>query len=267
MRKTMTFILALLISSFIIQSPSFCQATSLVITRASKGSALTWTEMDTNLTNVDSAIAALQSGKADIASPTIATPTITTGMVCPAIDGSVAANGDLTLQGTADSTRTTSYVILQPNGGNVGIGNSTPNNVLDVVGVGELIKGTVYGLIAAYDDAVHTHGCLLGYDSAGGGAFIVGGVNAPMSFWRYDQYAPWDWVETARFDGYGRFGIGITAPTAKLHLPASTATANTASLKIDPGTVATTPVSGNVESDGTHLYWTDSGGTRRQLDN
>ena len=62
-------------------------------------------------------------------------------------------------------------------------------------------------------------------------------------------------------------GIGTTVPTAHLHLPASTAAANTASMKINPGIVATTPVSGNIESDGTHIYWTDSGGTRRQLDN
>ena len=62
-------------------------------------------------------------------------------------------------------------------------------------------------------------------------------------------------------------GIGVTAPTAVLHLKASTATADTASLKIDKGTVATTPITGNIESDGTHLYWTDSSGTRRQLDN
>jgi hypothetical protein len=65
----------------------------------------------------------------------------------------------------------------------------------------------------------------------------------------------------------GKVGIGLLAPTAVLHLKASTATANTASLKIDAGVVATTPVSGNIESDGTHLWWTDSGGTRHQLDN
>jgi hypothetical protein len=64
----------------------------------------------------------------------------------------------------------------------------------------------------------------------------------------------------------GNVGIGVTAPTAALHLKASTATANTASLKIDAGTLATSAVSGNVESDGTHFYWTDSGNTRRQLD-
>jgi hypothetical protein len=69
------------------------------------------------------------------------------------------------------------------------------------------------------------------------------------------------------FDRNGNVGIGVTAMTARFHLPASTAAANTASLKIDAGVVATTPVSGNIESDGTHLYWTDSGNTRKQLDN
>lgn len=65
----------------------------------------------------------------------------------------------------------------------------------------------------------------------------------------------------------GNIGIGVTSPTARLHLPACTAAANTASLKIDAGALATVAVSGNIESDGTNLYWTDSGGTRRQLNN
>jgi hypothetical protein len=66
--------------------------------------------------------------------------------------------------------------------------------------------------------------------------------------------------------GNGNVGVGtITAPTAQLHLPASTATANTASLKIDPGVVATTPVSGNIESDGTDLWWTNSAASRVSL--
>ena len=66
--------------------------------------------------------------------------------------------------------------------------------------------------------------------------------------------------------GTGNVGIGTTSPTAVLHLKASTATANTASLKIDAGVVATVAVSGNIESDGTHLYWTSSTPTRYQLD-
>jgi len=50
----------------------------------------------------------------------------------PAINGGATANDDITIQGTTDATRTTSYVILQPNGGNVGIGNSTPLVKLDL---------------------------------------------------------------------------------------------------------------------------------------
>jgi hypothetical protein len=68
-------------------------------------------------------------------------------------------------------------------------------------------------------------------------------------------------------DMAGNVGIGITAPAARLHHPACAAGANLASLKIDPGTVPTTPVSGEIYSDGTHVYWVDSGGTQRQLDN
>lgn len=74
-------------------------------------------------------------------------------------------------------------------------------------------------------------------------------------------------LERMRIVDDGNIGIGVTAPTAALHLKASTSSADTASLKIEAGTVATVAVSGNIESDGTHLYWTDSGGNRRQLDN
>jgi hypothetical protein len=59
-------------------------------------------------------------------SPTLTTPTIAQ------INGGTAANDDLTLQGTTNATRTTSYVNLQPNGGNVGIGTSAPSAKLEI---------------------------------------------------------------------------------------------------------------------------------------
>jgi len=46
------------------------------------------------------------------------------------LSGGIDANDDITIQGTTHSTRTSSYVILQPNGGNVGIGTSSPNSLL-----------------------------------------------------------------------------------------------------------------------------------------
>lgn len=61
-----------------------------------------------------------------------------------------------------------------------------------------------------------------------------------------------------------RVGIGTT-PTAKLHLPAGTATANTAPLKLTSGVNLTTPEDGAIEYNGTHYYAT-VGATRYQLD-
>lgn len=65
---------------------------------------------------------------------TLTTPTIAQ------INGGTAANDDLTLQGTTNETRTTSYVNLQPNGGNVGIGTATPSNNLQVALTGSTLN-------------------------------------------------------------------------------------------------------------------------------
>lgn len=48
-------------------------------------------------------------------------------------NGGTAANDDLTLQGTTNATRTTSYVLIQPNGGFTGIGTSAPALPLHIV--------------------------------------------------------------------------------------------------------------------------------------
>jgi hypothetical protein len=63
----------------------------------------------------------------------------------------------------------------------------------------------------------------------------------------------------------GNVGIGgVTGPTARLHLPAGTATAGTAPLKFTSGTNLTTAVAGTMEYDGTSLFWSPST-TRKKL--
>ena len=66
-----------------------------------------------------------------------------------------------------------------------------------------------------------------------------------------------------------RLGVDVAAsPTAKIHVGGSaTGAPGTGSLKLDPGVLLLAPESGVIESDGTHLYWTDSVGTRVELDN
>lgn len=50
----------------------------------------------------------------------------TTVTAATAFYGSAAANGDVTIEGTSSATKTTSYAILQPTGGFVGIATTTP---------------------------------------------------------------------------------------------------------------------------------------------
>lgn len=65
----------------------------------------------------------------------------------------------------------------------------------------------------------------------------------------------------------GNVGVGQAVPTAKIHLAAGTATANTSPLKFTSGTLLTTSEAGSLEFNGSHLYFTiTNGGARYQLD-
>lgn len=71
-------------------------------------------------------------------------------------------------------------------------------------------------------------------------------------------------TEKIRISAAGNLGMGVTAPTATIHLKAGTTTASTAPLKFTSGTNLTTPESGAVEFDGTN-YFVTSGSTRYTL--
>lgn len=64
----------------------------------------------------------------------------------------------------------------------------------------------------------------------------------------------------------GNVGIGVASGTAYLHIKAGTATANTAPLKINSGTLMSSAEAGSMEYDGTDWYLTDSTPTRRTVD-
>ena len=64
----------------------------------------------------------------------------------------------------------------------------------------------------------------------------------------------------------GRTGIGVTSPTANLHIKAGTATASTAPIKLTTGTVLTTPEAGAIEYTNPVLYFTNGDSRRYTLD-
>lgn len=62
-----------------------------------------------------------------------------------------------------------------------------------------------------------------------------------------------------------RLGIGVSAPTAALHLKAGSASANTAPLKLQDGALLTTPEAGAIEQLSGRLYHTDADAVRRGI--
>ena len=73
-------------------------------------------------------------------------------------------------------------------------------------------------------------------------------------------------VGTSAYDeATNRLGVGVNSPTAALHLKAGTASAATAPLKLQDGTLLTTPESGAIEQSSGRLYHTDSSTVRRAI--
>jgi len=147
------------------------------------------------------------------------------------------------LQTAESGLHNSGALILQKFGGSVFIGNKAIKLHYD---------GTINWGVSANQG-------ILSYDT--GKALIFGGINNDLSFGTNNTF------DQLYIKSGGNIGIGTTSPTARLHLPASAAAANTASLKIPSGIVATTPEAGNIEADDLHIYWTRADGTRLQLDN
>lgn len=112
-------------------------------------------------------------------------------LISTIIYGSTVANGNLTLEGTGHATKTTSYVILQPTTGKVGIGITNPDCKFLVRGEGSTTGFNVRILNQAdttnflqYDNGITIFGGSSpngGTDPGAGGAHLVS-LNQPAAF-------------------------------------------------------------------------------------
>jgi len=142
--------------------------------------------------------------------------------------------------------------------GNVSIGTvATANKPLEIVGIKDTVIRITSTKNASDWTLTDTIGGLefYGSDTSGQGAGIKASIRAVQDdstfgddfglMFSTGQSA--NDVEAMRITSGGKVGIGLTVPTAILHLKAWTATASTAPLKFTSGTLTTAPEAGAVE--------------------
>ena len=169
--------------------------------------------------------------------------------------GGTDANNDLVLEGTSDATRTTSYVILQPNGGNVGIGTTSPAYKLQVLntssGNGVYVKvngGTPAAPPFGIEDSSNASNADL--------EFYLDTTNANIGPFQDKglQFVKRQGLDkTMVIDNAGNVGIGTTSPSTRLD--------------IDAGAIEfaemTAPAAGAVNTG--RLFCRDNGSGKTQL--
>lgn len=158
---------------------------------------------------------------------------------------------------------------------NVGMGRATlfrnvsgNENVAIGAGAGNSAtagNNTFIGMNSAFNDSTGSFNIVIGSwlnlpDNTSSGILNIGGVLFGKNLYQTRSMSA---APTAT----GSIGIGVAVPTARLQMAGGTATAGTASFKINSGTLLTTTEAGAIENDGTHLYFTAANsGTRFQLD-
>jgi hypothetical protein len=138
----------------------------------------------------------------------------------------------------------------------------------EIILFGQAATGGTYGLFQYLNsgyttDGLWTAGSTVIATAAGGsnGLILETDADIPIIFATGGHATS---NERMRILGTGNVGIGVTGPTAVLHLKAGTATASTAPLKFNSGTLLTTPEAGAVEFLTDKYYGTITTGAARK---
>ncbi len=96
--------------------------------------------------------------------------------------------------------------------------------------------------------------------TSGTGGLSIAAINAAGAI----RFYPGGTTERMRIETTGNVGIGTTT-TSGAFLNTGAGTTSLASINLKSGTVKTTPASGDIEYDGTSLFFTNSGAQRQEL--
>jgi len=105
--------------------------------------------------------------------------------------------------------------------GSIGIGTTSPNASLEVVGSNGAFSTTAHTTANFVQDHINYRGVYLGFDSANQIGIVAGssGGNASnLAFWNYSGT---NWFEAMRLTSNGNLGIGTTNPQSKLDVNGS----------------------------------------------
>jgi hypothetical protein len=163
----------------------------------------------------------------------------------------VKAGSDYTSHIRAGATIGASYFTTPPSNGliiqgNVGIGTTSPDEKLDVVGTGTQLGSTGYYYNTRIKDSTNS-GVLLGGNATENGVGFIAGINQ-LAFLTYDS----GWGERMRING-GNVCIGTSSPTT---------IGGTAKLTVNVGSGTSTPVTiANGSTDSLYIRRYTSGGS------
>src|SRR3989344_2456615 len=151
----------------------------------------------------------------------------------------------------------TSDRLVIDSSGNVGIGDTSPDDLLNIhsataaAGLAITSLGTDTDPYIKFELADGTPTFTMGVDDSDSDMFKISTTALGTS-------------DRLVIDSSGNVGIGTASPTASLHIKAGTATANTAPLKFNSGTLLTTAEAGAVEFLTDAYYGTITTGAARK---
>lgn len=164
------------------------------------------------------------------------------------INGGVAANEDLTLDSTAHATK--GDIFIQPSGGNVGIGTSSPDSHVHLC----VANATPVVRLERNDTTIGTDDIVARIEVEGqnaGSAGICAKLeaiatgNSGETGWRFSTGVAGSATETMRLTDLGYLGLGVTEPDTQLHVEHITGAVQRMTRKDDA--VGTDDIVGRIE--------------------